>query len=120
LSAGCDPLTQAGRGIATNVCVESTLRGGFYLEYFFLLLDDAKHRAGPDFVRQAAVFNVEAFFWWVGMVVDRLQGGGAGGVRGESGNRMARRASGGLAAGDRVCYVMIALISAMGLVSLDG
>ena len=57
-------------GIATNVCVESTLRDGFHLEYFCLMLDDATHHAGPEFVRQAAVFNVERFFGWVGTVAD--------------------------------------------------
>jgi ureidoacrylate peracid hydrolase len=57
-------------GIATNVCVESTLRDGFHLEYFCLLLDDATHHAGPQFVRQAAVFNVEKFFGWVSTVAD--------------------------------------------------
>jgi ureidoacrylate peracid hydrolase len=57
-------------GIATNVCVESTLRDGFHLEYFCLLLDDATHHAGPEFVRQAAVFNVEKFFGWVSTVAD--------------------------------------------------
>jgi ureidoacrylate peracid hydrolase len=57
-------------GIATNVCVESTLRDGFHLEYFCLMLDDATHHAGPDFVRQAAVFNVEKFFGWVSTVAD--------------------------------------------------
>lgn len=51
-------------GIATNVCVESTLRDGFFLEYFCVLLDDATHHAGPDFVRQASVFNIETFFGW--------------------------------------------------------
>jgi len=62
--------TLAFCGIATNVCVESTLRDGFFLEYFCLLLDDATHHAGPDFVRQAAVFNVEKFFGWVSSVAD--------------------------------------------------
>ncbi len=57
-------------GIATNVCVESTLRDGFFLEYFCVLLDDATHHAGPDFVRQAAVYNVEKFFGWVSSVAD--------------------------------------------------
>lgn len=52
-------------GIATNVCVESTLRDGFFLEYFGVLLDDATHQAGPDFVRQATIFNIETFFGWV-------------------------------------------------------
>ena len=57
-------------GIATNVCVESTLRDGFHLEYFCLLLDDATHHAGPDFVREASVFNIEKFFGWVSSVAD--------------------------------------------------
>ena len=33
-------------GIATNVCVESTLRDGFFLEYFGVVLHDATHHAG--------------------------------------------------------------------------
>lgn len=57
-------------GIATNVCVESTLRDGFHLEYFCLMLDDATHHAGPEFVRRAAVFNIETFFGWVSTVAD--------------------------------------------------
>ena len=57
-------------GIATNVCVESTLRDGFHLEYFGVLLDDATHHLGPDFVRQASVYNVEKFFGWVSSVAD--------------------------------------------------
>jgi len=52
-------------GIATNVCVESTLRDGFFLEYFGVLLEDATHQAGPEYVQKAAVFNVETFFGWV-------------------------------------------------------
>jgi ureidoacrylate peracid hydrolase len=32
-------------GIATNVCVESTLRDGFFLEYFGVVLEDATHQA---------------------------------------------------------------------------
>ena len=34
-------------GIATNVCVESTLRDGFFLEYFGIVLEDATPQAGP-------------------------------------------------------------------------
>lgn len=62
--------TLAFCGIATNVCVESTLRDAFHLEYFCLLLDDATHHAGPEFTRQAAVFNIEKFFGWVSSVAD--------------------------------------------------
>ena len=52
-------------GIATNVCVESTLRDGFFLEYFGVVLEDATHQAGPVFAQQAALFNIETFFGWV-------------------------------------------------------
>jgi ureidoacrylate peracid hydrolase len=57
-------------GIATNVCVESTLRDGFHLEYFGVLLEDATHHLGPDFIQQASVYNVETFFGWVSSVAD--------------------------------------------------
>jgi ureidoacrylate peracid hydrolase len=55
-------------GIATNVCVESTLRDGFFLEYFGVVLADATHQAGPAFAQQAALFNIETFFGWVSSV----------------------------------------------------
>ena len=57
-------------GIATNVCVESTLRDGFFLEYFGILLEDATHQAGPEFLQKASVYNVETFFGWVSTVAD--------------------------------------------------
>jgi ureidoacrylate peracid hydrolase len=57
-------------GIATNVCVESTLRDGFFLEYFGIVLEDATHQAGPDFVQKAALYNIETFFGWVSNVTD--------------------------------------------------
>jgi ureidoacrylate peracid hydrolase len=57
-------------GIATNVCVESTLRDGFFLEYFGIMLEDATHQAGPDFLQKATVYNVETFFGWVSTVAD--------------------------------------------------
>lgn len=57
-------------GIATNVCVESTLRDGFFLEYFGVVLEDATHQAGPDFAQKAALFNIETFFGWVSNVND--------------------------------------------------
>lgn len=57
-------------GIASNVCVESTLRDGFHLEYFGVMLEDATHHLGPDFVREATLYNVEKFFGWVSTVGD--------------------------------------------------
>ncbi|WP_272482686.1 pyrimidine utilization protein B [Acidisphaera sp. L21] len=52
-------------GIATNVCVESTLRDGFFLEYFGVVLHDATHQAGPPAIQDAALFNIKTFFGWV-------------------------------------------------------
>jgi ureidoacrylate peracid hydrolase len=57
-------------GIATNVCVESTLRDGFFLEYFGIVLEDATHQAGPEFLQQASLYNIEKFFGWVSSVAD--------------------------------------------------
>jgi ureidoacrylate peracid hydrolase len=57
-------------GIATNVCVESSLRDAFHLEYFGVALADATHAAGPDFVQAAALYNIETFFGWVSTVAD--------------------------------------------------
>lgn len=52
-------------GIATNVCVESTLREAFFREYFCLLVEDATQQSGPSFVQRATVHNVETFLGWV-------------------------------------------------------
>ncbi len=57
-------------GIATNVCVESTLRDAFHLEYFSVMLEDATHHLGPDFIQAATVYNVEKFFGWVSTTAD--------------------------------------------------
>lgn len=57
-------------GIATNVCVESTLRDGFHLEYFGVMLEDATHHLGPVAMQQATIYNIETFFGWVSTVAD--------------------------------------------------
>jgi ureidoacrylate peracid hydrolase len=58
-------------GVATNVCVESTIRDAFFLEYFPILIRDACYQAGPDFIQQATIYNVEQFFGW-SSTVDEL------------------------------------------------
>jgi ureidoacrylate peracid hydrolase len=55
-------------GVAANVCVESTLRDAYHHEYFCLLLEDATRHAGPPFLREATLWNVERFFGWVAPV----------------------------------------------------
>ena len=69
-------------GIATNVCVESTLRDGFFLEYFGVVLGDATHQAGPEFIQQAALYNIETFFGWVSTTENFCQT--FGGAKGEA------------------------------------
>ncbi|HIK20842.1 MAG TPA: isochorismatase family protein [Synechococcus sp. M44_DOE_062] len=52
-------------GIATNVCVESTVREAFHREYFCLLLSDSTLQVGPPLLKEAALANIEKFFGWV-------------------------------------------------------
>jgi len=51
-------------GIATNVCVESTLRDAFFLDYWPILITDAAMAAGDASMHEATVHNVERFFGW--------------------------------------------------------
>jgi ureidoacrylate peracid hydrolase len=51
-------------GIATNVCVESTLRDAFFLDYWPVLLRDATMQAGPLLLQEASVQNVENYLGW--------------------------------------------------------
>ncbi|MSQ70679.1 MAG: isochorismatase family protein [Betaproteobacteria bacterium] len=57
--------TLAFVGIATNVCVEATLRDASYRDYLCLLVADASDATGPDYVKQATMFNVEMILGWV-------------------------------------------------------
>jgi ureidoacrylate peracid hydrolase len=52
-------------GTATNICVESTLRHAFFLEYFPVLVTDAVSQLGPGTTQEAAIFNVRTIFGWV-------------------------------------------------------
>ncbi|MGH9497672.1 MAG: isochorismatase family protein [Terriglobales bacterium] len=51
-------------GIATNVCVESTLRDAFFLDYWPFLLTDATMQAGPAMLQEATIQNVENYLGW--------------------------------------------------------
>lgn len=52
-------------GVATNVCVESTLRDGYFLDYWPILVADACNNSGPACNREASEWNVENAFGWV-------------------------------------------------------
>jgi ureidoacrylate peracid hydrolase len=52
-------------GTATNICVESTLRHAFSLDYFPILVSDAVSQMGPRLTQEATIFNVQSTFGWV-------------------------------------------------------
>jgi ureidoacrylate peracid hydrolase len=52
-------------GLATNVCVESTLRDAYFHEYFPVLISDGCVNIGPEFTQEATVWNVTEVFGWV-------------------------------------------------------
>lgn len=59
-------------GIATNVCVESTARDAYFVEFFPIVIEDAMNHSGPDFNRQAMLWNFEHVFGWVTSSTDVL------------------------------------------------
>jgi len=52
-------------GIASNVCVESTIRDAYFLEYWPVMVADATMPAGSAEIQRATVYNVRTFFGWV-------------------------------------------------------
>lgn len=52
-------------GTATNLCVESTLRHAFFLDYFPVLVSDAVSQAGPSLTQEATIYNVKSNLGWV-------------------------------------------------------
>ncbi|MGE0556875.1 MAG: cysteine hydrolase family protein [Burkholderiales bacterium] len=60
-------------GVATNVCVESTAREAYFREFWPILIEDAMDHTGPDFVRQATLYNFESKMGWVTKTDDVLR-----------------------------------------------
>jgi ureidoacrylate peracid hydrolase len=60
-------------GVATNVCVESTLREGYFLDYWPILVADACNNSGPGHNQLATEWNVENAFGWVTTTDDVLR-----------------------------------------------
>jgi len=52
-------------GIASNVCVESTIRDAYFLEYWPVMVADATMPAGSAEIHNATLYNVRTFFGWV-------------------------------------------------------
>lgn len=57
-------------GVATNVCVETTIRDAFGLEYHPVLVREACLQAGPAFLQDATFYNIETFFGWTAAAAD--------------------------------------------------
>jgi ureidoacrylate peracid hydrolase len=60
-------------GVATNVCVESTLRDGYFLDYWPIIASDAVDNVGPPITQEATFWNVETLFGWVTTTDDFLK-----------------------------------------------
>jgi ureidoacrylate peracid hydrolase len=60
-------------GIATNICVESTLRHAFSLDYFPILVSDAVSPMGSNITQEATLLNVQSTFGWVANAEDVLR-----------------------------------------------
>ena len=52
-------------GIATNICVESTIRDAFFRGFFPILIKDCAAAAGPEFMQDAVIHNLTICFGWI-------------------------------------------------------
>jgi len=52
-------------GVATNICVEASLRDAYYHGYFPVLVSDATAPLGPAHTRETTAFNVSQCYGWV-------------------------------------------------------
>ncbi len=52
-------------GVATNICVEHSIRDAYNLEYLPILVSDATMNSGPPFVKEATLFNIKLNYGWV-------------------------------------------------------
>ena len=52
-------------GIATNICVEASIKDAGHLGYWPILITDATTNAGPPFTQNATIFNVKLVYGWV-------------------------------------------------------
>jgi ureidoacrylate peracid hydrolase len=52
-------------GVATNICVQASLRDAFHLDYFCILVSDATTTPNPPFVQEAVEMDIKKCFGWV-------------------------------------------------------
>jgi ureidoacrylate peracid hydrolase len=61
-------------GAFTNICVEASLRDSFYHGYFPILVSDATASLGPEYTKDATIFNVRECYGWVTTTKDLMIG----------------------------------------------
>ncbi len=52
-------------GLTTNVCVESTLRDAYFLEYWPIIVSDTCALIGPPSVHDVTLSTIRIAFGWV-------------------------------------------------------
>ena len=52
-------------GVATNVCVEHSVRDAYDYEYFPIVISDATGAIGPPFMQEATLINIKFVYGWV-------------------------------------------------------
>ncbi len=52
-------------GVSTTICVDTSIRDAFNLEYFSILISDAVASGGPSFVEEATISHIKHCFGWV-------------------------------------------------------
>lgn len=52
-------------GIATNQCVETSIRDAYNLEFWPILIPDACANTGPDYTQDTVIWNVKLCLGWV-------------------------------------------------------
>jgi len=57
-------------GVATNVCVATTLYDGFFLGYWPILVTDAVNNSGPSYNQDSTFWNVELNYGWLATTSD--------------------------------------------------
>ena len=60
-------------GVATNICVEASIRDAFNLAYFPILVSDAAMNTGEASVQEATIFNVKVCYGWVTTTEDLIK-----------------------------------------------
>ena len=60
-------------GVATNVCVGSTVRDAYHRGYFPIVVSDATASFGPEYTHDTEIWNFKFIFGWVTTTDDLIK-----------------------------------------------